>query len=794
MIFRVKSEGNILGFIRLLVVSLMLSIFTWQATAVAADAQAAAPQGAEQTAPLILSINVKGNHNVEKEAVLAKIASRVGQPLDRRQISRDVRKLYKSGFFSDIRFIGTRTPRGIHLVCQVKEYPLIAKLKMEGNDQFPTKDLQLKMKLKPGRIYSSRYREADRNTLRKGYLKDGYYQVDIDFIPTERKDGRVDLLIRVHEGEVTRINRIHMIGNNAFSDATLRKEIASRQSDLMAWFSDRDVFDTKRFGADSQLLQQFYMNQGYLDMKVDSEQITMAADKKSFSLTFSVHEGAQYSVESTILQGDLVPDQKTLQELITLKVGKTYSLNEMRDTITAITERVGDEGYAFATVTPQLKRNIDDHTVAVTFDIEKGEEVYIERVVVIGNEKTEDEVLRRLIDQSEGSRYSGTQVKHSKEALKRAPFVEDVRVSFPKGTADDKVDMKVDLTEKKSGSISGGLGFSQREKVIITAKISEQNLLGKGYQANINGQIGKITQNVTGSITDPNFLNKNISATLNIFRTKTDTLLTVSYQTSSFGGGLAFGIPITHYLTYGINYQINSTDLFNLPATSSLFQRAQEGRQTIGEVIQSLSWDTRDRFIATSSGYLNSVRVGVAGFGGPSRFVEASVSSRWYVPFGEKQDVVFNPSFLVSSIRPVGGQEIPLWRRYSLGGIGSLRGFDTFGVSIRDPLTQEAVGGNGMATASMNLFFPLPYVQTAGIRGILFADAGTVWGSASTVVGNLAINVSEPFSLSRVRYTAGFGIEWISPIGPIGLSWAFPIRTMPGDLEKSFEFAIGSTF
>ncbi len=776
-----------LGSVRLLVVGfLLVGVFSWPGGCIAA--------GSEQLSPLILSIDVEGNHNVEKEAVLVKMKTRAGQRLDRRQLSRDVRTLYKTGFFSDIRFVGTRTAQGIHLVCHVKEYPLIAKLTMEGNDKFPTKDLQLKMKLKPGRIYSPKYQESDRNTLRKGYLKDGYYQVGIDFIPTRRKDGRIDLLIRVHEGEVTRINRINMIGNTAFSDAVLRKVIASRKSDLSSWFSDRDLFDTKRFGADGQLLQQYYMNHGYLDMKLDSKQITMAEDKKSFSLTFSIHEGVRYSVEKVALQGDLVPDQKTLQELIKLEPGDIYSLNDMRATIEAITERVGDEGYAFATVTPLLQRNLDNHTVAITFDIEKGEEVYVERIEISGNEKTEDKVIRRLLDQSEGARYSGTQVKHSKEALKRAEYVEDVRVSFPKGSAGDKVHMKVDVTEKKSGSIAGGVGFSQREKVIITAKVTEKNLLGKGYQVSVNGRLGKITQDITASLADPYFLGTNVSASLSAFKTKTDPQFGANYQTNSVGGGVAFSVPMTHYISYGINYQFNSTDLSNVPIDASLFQRAQIGRQTVSELTQSLTWDSRDRFIGTSSGHLDSISFGAAGPGGNERFLETAVSSRWFFPFGEKENIVLNPSFGYRSIRGFSGHKIPLWRRYSLGGIGSFRGFDYFGVTVRDPKTQEAIGGDNQLTASVNLFFPLPYVQTAGIRGLFFVDTGTLWGSASAKVGTITINVHEPFSLSRVRYTAGFGVEWISPIGPVGLTWAFPIRSLPGDIEKSFEFSLGSTF
>ncbi|MFQ5345356.1 MAG: outer membrane protein assembly factor BamA [Mariprofundus sp.] len=775
-----------LGSVRLLIVGLLLVVFSWAGISVAADSP--------QASPLILSIGVEGNRNVEKEAVLAKIKTQAGQRLDRRQLSRDVRKLYKSGFFSDIHFVGTRTARGIHLVCHVEEYPLIANLTMEGNDEFPTKDLQLRMKLKPGRIYSPKYRDADRNTLRKGYLKEGYYQVGIDFVPTKRKDGRIDLLIRVHEGEITRINRINIIGNKAFSDAVLRKELASRTSDLFSWFSDRDVFDGKRFGADSQLLQQYYLNHGYLDMKLDSEQITMAADKKSFSLTFSIHEGVSYSIGKVGLQGDLVPDQETLQDLIAMEPGDTYSLNAMRETIDAITERVGDEGYAFATVTPLLNRNIDDHTVAVIFDIEKGEEVYIERIEISGNEKTEDQVVRRMLKQSEGARYSGSQVARSKEELRRAPFVDDLRVSFPKDAADDQVKMKVDLTEKKSGSISGGIGFSQVEKVIFTAKVEERNFLGKGYQVNLNGTLGKVTQNVTTSLTDPFFMGYNLSATVNAFKTKADPQRTINYQTDTLGGGVSFGVPLADYLSYGIDYQLTKTRLSKVPPTASILQRAQEGINVNGELAQSIQWDSRDLIMAPTSGHLDVLRFGLSGLmWGSFHFAEAILSSKWYIPFGEKKDVILNPSFLAGGIRGYSGGDVPLWRRYSLGGIGSMRGFDALGVSVRDA-AGESIGGNYQLQASVNLFFPLPYMQTSGFRGLVFADAGTVWGSASATVGATTVNVHEPFSLSRVRYAAGFGIEWLSPLGPIGLSWAYPIKKMPGDIEKTFEFALGTSF
>jgi len=394
----------------------------------------------------VLSISVEGNRYVEPETILAKMKTRVGAMLDRRKLSDDIRTLHKTGFFSDVRFTGQTTARGVDLICVVKEYPLIAKLEMEGNDEFPTKDLQLRMKLRPGRIFSPDNQLSDRNLLTKGYLKKGYYQVGIEFVPTQREDGRIDLLVKVDEGKVTHIRRIRFIGNNAFDDQTLARAIISRSSSLPAWFSDKDVFDKKRFGADGQMLQQYYLEHGYLDMAIESTQLVMSEDKQNFDLTFSLHEGSQYRVSALEVQGDLVPDKETLQEKIELEVGEVYALSDMQATIEGITDSVGDEGYAFASVTPLLNRNLDDHTVAIAFEIDKGEEVYIERLEIRGNDKSEDKLLRRQLKQDEGARYSGSQVRRSKEALMRNSYNEDVRVSFPRGSQPGKVKMKVDLT------------------------------------------------------------------------------------------------------------------------------------------------------------------------------------------------------------------------------------------------------------------------------------------------------------------------------------------------------------
>ncbi len=728
----------------------------------------------------IVSVGVAGNRFIATGAIMDKIRTRVGQKLDKRRISRDVRRLFATGFFSDIRVTGVVRNDGRHLTYHVKENPMIASVTLDGLHAVTKKDLKMRLKLKAGRIFNKFDLDHDIRIIRQGYLKKGYYQLRVKVIRKRRGDGRMDLTLRVHEGDVTRIKRIRFIGNKAFPDDTLAKVIASRQSGLMAWFKNRDVFNRDRLKADKQLILQYYMNQGYLDAKVESTLVSLSSDKRSFYLTFSIHEGVQYKVSAVKLQGDMVPDKDTLMGLVQLSKGDLYSLTRMRKSIDDMTVRVGDEGYAFATVTPLLHRNIYEHTVDITFDIEKGPEVYVERIEISGNNKTDDLVIRRELRQQEGARFSSSKLKISKERLKKLSLFQDVRVSMPRGSAPDKVKMKVRVNEKKTGSFSIGAGFSQLEKVFIRTSINQRNLLGKGYSGRLSGEVGVKTQNFTGSITDPYFLGQNLSTSLNVFKRQTRLQSLTSFKENSFGGGFGIGIPITDHFSYGISYQFSDTNIFGLAPNTSLILKSQFGKQTTGEMTQSLTWDTRDSFITPTEGYLLGGSLGVAGLGGSNRFVQSTLFAKAYFPMGD--NFTLNPSLNMQYIRGYSGRSVPIFRRFSMGGIGSIRGFDQYGVTIRDPATGEVIGGNKTARASVNLFFPFPYMQSSGIRGITFADLASI------------ADFNQNLKLSQVRASVGFGIEWLSPIGPVGLIWGFPVRKQPGDRTKSFEFALGSTF
>jgi len=741
----------------------------------------------------VVSVEVSGNRYVEGPAVLASIKVKVGDQLSRKAISQDVRRLFKTGYFEDIHVVGDSRENGVHLIYTVKENPLISVLTILGNDEIVDKDLKPKLSLKPGQVYSAAKLRSDRNAIRKAYLKEGFYQVDVTAEKEVREDGRIDLTLHVIEGEITHIKRIRFIGNKAFSDDTLRGELASKESGFSSYLSDKDVFDRERFGADAQLLQQHYMNNGYLDLKIESTQLSLTPDKKSFYLTFALHEGPQYRVDQIDLQGDMEPSQEVLMDLVQLSEGEVYSVTDLRKTIEAMEEKIGDEGYAFASVTPLFKRDVASKKVSITFDIEKGREVYVERIQIAGNSKTEDAVVRRELRQYEGARYSASSIKRSKERLKRAQLYKDVRVNLEKVEASDRVQMNVNVEEDKTGSFSAGAGYSQLEKIFFTVKVEERNFLGKGYTANANAEIGGSTQNYDVSLADPYFLDSDVRASVNLFKNQSKLEdITTTYKQDSVGGGMNFALPLAEYMTYTVGYQFNRSKLSDIPAAATLALRSQEGLQTTGEVGQSLEWDSRNRTLAPTAGHLESIGLSVAGLGGNNKFVEISALTRSYFLLSEK--VVFSPTFAASYINGFGNKNIPIYRRYSLGGVGSLRGFDSFGVSLRDPNTGDVIGGDKKVRASLDLFFPLPYMETAGFRGVIFFDAGATWGSVNTSVGAQALSVKEGFSASKIRTSAGVGIEWMSPVGPVSLAWGYPINKVAGDIERNFEFALGVGF
>jgi len=738
----------------------------------------------------VVRIEVTGNRYIESAALVARLKTKEGADFNRHTLSRDIQALYASGNYADLKVLGELQGEGVKLTFHVKENPFITAYHMDGNEEVTYKDMKRKLKLKEGVIFSQAKLRSDINTIRKGYLKKGFYQLRVKADKKLLEDGSMSLTMHVIEGEKTHVRKISFVGNKSFSDAELADKVSASISGLIPWFSNKDVIDTKKFSNDAQMLIEFYQNHGFLDVNVESAQLSLTPDKKAFYLTFAIHEGPVYHVSSLNIQGDMEPSREKLLEAITMQEGQVYSVSDLRETISAMSLLVGDEGYAFNNVTPLFKRNTADNTVGIVFDVEKGREVYIERIEIEGNEKTDDGVIRREMRLDESQRYSATGMKQSKTALTRLSLFKDVRIAMPRGSSDDRVNAKVTVEEDKTGSFVVGAGFSQIEKVIFRIKTSEKNLFGKGYGADVTADIGKVTQNFNLSLRDPYFMDTNVAASLNLNKKQTklsNTSVNINpYTQDDFGGGVNFAIPLSESSSYSIGYQYTNSNLTNIASTASFLLLSQAGKQTTSALTQVIAYDTRDRLVGTTRGVSHSASISIAGLGGKNKFWESGANLKAYLPITD--NFVLSASLAGKIIQGYSGLDVPIYRRYSLGGVGSLRGFDYYGVSLRDPKTGDPVGGDKQVIGDVSIYFPLPYVQTSGIRGVVFTDMGTVWGKENLT------QASSKFSVSNMRVSTGFGIEWISPVGPLTLTWARALRKQPDDLLRSFEFGLGQSF
>ncbi len=735
-------------------------------------------------AEAITSVSIEGNRYIETAAIMNKIQVQAGDALDRRQISRDVRRLYATGFFSDIHAEGEHTPKGIKLTYVVVENPVIASVKVEGYDKVSKKKILPLLKLKAGRVLSPRLVREDINTIRRIYLKKGFYQAQAEVQTTMLDDGRVAVHVLITEGDITRIKEIQFVGNHHFTDEVLLDKLATRASGLGSWFTDSDVFNQQRFGADEQKVIQHYLEHGYLDINIESLHLMLTPNMDDFYLSMSIHEGEAYTVTGVELQGDLIPSKEALTKEIKLEVGEVYALSKIQETLQAVSEKVGDEGYAFVNVTPSFHRNIKDHTVVVVLDIEKGREVYVDRIQITGDDKTKDHVIRREFRQHEGERYKASAIRRSQERVQRLSFMK--KVSIAKSTTENprKINLDVNVEESKSGKFSAGISYSQTYGVGLTGSVSEQNLFGEGYQTSLSLDVGGASNTYSLNLRDPYFFRDGVSGSLSVFRNENNLQSFVSYKYLTQGGSAGLGFELNEYVRYGVSYKITNTTLSGVPATASLALRSQEGQATTGELTQSLSYDTRNRTFQPSTGGIQSISFGFAGLTGDRKFYETVLSSKNY--FELTDFWTLRATLQLGSIQGYGGLEVPIYRRYSLGGLGTVRGYDSFGISLVDPASLDILGGQHKLISSLDFIFPLPFMETAGFRGTFFLDAGEVWGNSGSV--------TEQASVANLRGSYGFGIEWASPVGPLTFTWGVPVRRQTYDKVRKFELNLGQSF
>ena len=743
-------------------------------------AWAAAEQLAQvQQGGTIKEIRIEGSERIEPETVRSYLTVSPGDEFDNDKLDKSLKSLFQTGLFADVNL----QREGDALIVRVVENPIINRVAYEGNDRFDDKALNDEVQLKPRSVYTRTKVQADVKRILDLYRHSGRFAATVEPKVIQLPQNRVDLVFEVSEGKLTSIRSINFIGAKVFGNDDLLSVVSTKESRWYRFFSTDDTYDPDRLTYDRELLRKFYLANGYADFRVVSAVAELTPDRSGFIITFALEEGERYHIGHVGLNVGLKNlKSEDLQPLLTTHEGDWYDADQVDKSVTALTNAVGDRGYAFVDVRPLITRNKDAHTIDLTYDIAEGPRVYVERIDIAGNVATLDKVIRREFTIAEGDAFNTSKVKRSEQNLKNLGFFKKVEVTNVPGSAPDKTLINVNVEEQSTGQLSVGTGFSTTEGLLVNATISQSNLLGTGEDLRLSGTLSEFVQLLQFSFTDPRFLDKPLAAGFDIFQTQNDEQQIQDYNLYQLGADIRLGFDVYEDLRDTVRYRVAQSRLTDIASSASIFIQDQAGSRTESAVGNTIVWDQRDNKIDPTGGYYVQLDESVAGLGGTVRYVKSIVSGGAYYQIA--------PKWVVANVTEVAdvtglGQGVAIGDRFFIGG-DNLRGFATAGIGPRDSQTDDSLGGNRYITNSLTLSVPLGLPAELGVSGRVFADAGTLFGidqTGPTLIDNHGI-----------RLATGFGISWKSPVGPVKIDFGVPVIKQPHDQTEVVHVNFGTRF
>ena len=737
---------------------------------------------AGQSDETIESIVIRGNQRIEATTVQSYLSVGVGDPFNDEALDQSLKNLYGSSFFEDVAL----RREGTTLLVEVVENPIINRIAFEGNLRLDDATLEPEVQLRPRVVYTrSRVQNAVSRILEL-YRRNGRYAASVEPKIINLPENRVDLVFEVNEGPLTEVGRIVFVGNEAFTDSALRDVIQTQESSWLSFFTSNDTYDPDRLAFDQELLRRHYLARGYVDFNVRSALAELTSDGQTFVITFTLDEGEEYQVGEVNIDSrlkDLKPEQ--LQELLQTKSDQIYNADDVETSITALTDEIGKLGYAFVDIEPELEKRPDEQTIDLTYVINEGSRVYIERIDVIGNVRTLDEVVRREFRLSEGDAFNTALLRRSRQRIQNLGYFEKVDLRTLPGSAPDKTRIEIEVAEKSTGELSFGAGFSTSDGPLGDIRLTERNLLGTGRSLTANFRLSDRRNEIDFSLTEPYFLDSDVTAGVDVFRTETDFQDESSFDQTTLGGALRASYPLTEHLRHGLKFTVRQDDIRNVDGGASEFIQAEEGKDLSILLGQTLTYDRRDTRFLPTEGYLLRFNQEFAGLGGDAQYLKHELIGSYYYPFTPSW--VLNLSARGGYIFGYGGEDVRLFDRFFLGG-SSLRGFRFAGVGPRDG--DDALGGNSLATTTAELRFPLGLPEELRMFGRVFTEAGTLTGI------DVPDGVSDENLLDSgtIRASAGIGLSWLSPLGPISIDFSEALLKEDEDKTESFRVSFGTRF
>jgi outer membrane protein insertion porin family len=757
---------------------------------VGAFALAAAGFADRAEAAVVSRIVVEGNQRVDAETIRAYLVIQPGVEYSRRDEDESLKALFETGLFADVNL----DTRGATLFVIVEENPVINEVAFEGNRRFKDDQLAGTVQSQPRGVFTRAKVQSDVGRLLELYRRTGRFQASVTPEIIELPNNRVNLIFVFTEGPKTGIGGITFIGNQAFSDGRLRNVIATRQSGFLSFLRSGDNYDPDRLASDEEKLRKFYLDHGYADFQIVSSVADLDRERNTFFIAFTVSEGPRYrygdiSVDSTIPG----VDPAVLQRQVWTDEGDVFSSTNVEKSLEEITLYLAANGYPFAQVRPRLNRDPDTLTIGITYVVDEGGRVYVERIEIRGNTRTRDYVIRREFDIAEGDAYNRVLVDRAERRLNRLRYFSEVRIFTEPGATEDRVIIVVEVTEEPTGELSFGVGYSSSDGIVGDVSLTERNFLGRGYTLRVAVGAGTTSRTYEFGFTDPYFLGRRISAGVNVFRREYQESRFRSYDYTSTGGGLTFGFPITEELTVQTGYNIEMQEI-NVDAakcaagTVSLAICTADDETLVSSVFYSVIYDSLDNRRDPHAGIYAKFTQEFAGVGGDVAYVRSTGSASYYRELLPDREIV--GLLKVQGGHIVGlGQEVRLLDAFFKGG-ETVRGFESSGFGPRDSVTGDALGGNIYVAGTAEVQFPFPLMPSElGFKGAVFADAGTLFDTdASSIPGIVTLDDAS------IRSSVGGSILWASPLGPLRADFAYVLTSESQDEKQFFRFGGGTRF
>ncbi|MBI4687109.1 MAG: outer membrane protein assembly factor BamA [Nitrospirae bacterium] len=726
-----------------------------------------------QNAPVVTSIEIKGSKKIEEETILSKIRSRIEEPLSNETVQKDIKTLMNTGYFDDVRVEMEPFEGGIKLIFVFKEKPTVTSVDFQGNKEIDSDKLKEQITITSGSISNLALINDNIEKIISFYHSEGYWHAKAIPVIRDVSADAVALTFQIEEGPKVVIKEIAIEGNKAVSAKEIKKAMKTKERWLFSFVTGSGLYKKEDIGEDIERIKELYHSKGYIYAVVSEPKVTLSTDKTKLSIKISVSEGDQHKVGDVKITGNIIFASHELQKKIETAKGKVLNRTALRSDIDKMLDLYMDRGYARADINPLIDTDKEKKIANITFSITEGDIFRVGRVEITGNTKTRDKVIRREIRLDEGGIFSRKLLKRSYQRVTNLNFFESVDLTPKLRTEEKLIDLNVNVKEKLTGMLSLGGGYSSTDKFMVMGEISQANLFGKGLYLKLRADLSANKKNYNISLRDPWFMDKPLSASFSLYN---DVYQYPDYDKDSSGFAVGFGKELSEYVGASISYSFEQAEISNIADTATSLIKDQAGKKITSSISPTVWKDTRDNYLDPATGSRQALYITLAGLGGDNYFVKEVIDSGWYFP------VMWNTTLGVRArfgyATGFAGKEIPLYERFYIGGISTVRGLG-FGEGGPRDAQGEMIGGDKELIFNVDYIFPIE--KELRLKGVLFFDAGR------------AFDNHEKMSLN-LRHTAGFGVRWLSPMGPIRLEMGFNLSPKPDEAGSKLEFTFGGLF